>query len=359
MYVLNEDGTVTYQKIELGRRLGREYEVLSGLNDGDKVVTGGGSGFVNPIHACSVVEGFQNIGETAKTVVCTGDITALAENAKALKRADCAVVCLGFSKDTEKEDKDRTFGLPEGQVEFLREVLKYNKNVVVVLNAGGGVDMAEWLPEVKAVLMAWYPGQQGGLAIAEVITGKVNPSGKLPISIETKLEDNPCFASYYENVERIRRKRENPYSRVEYREGIFVGYRGYEKNGVQPLFPFGFGLSYTTFEYSDIKVAEYNGEFVVSFNVKNTGKVAGAEVAQIYVTDDECSVVRPVKELKGFDKVYLNPGESKEVSVRLDEEAFRFFDLGLHKFVVEPGSFTISVGASSADIRLTAKLEVK
>ena len=201
--------------------------------------------------------------------------------------------------------------------------------------------------------------EQGGRAVAEILTGKVNPSGKLPISIETKLEDNPCFENYYENVSRVRKPEINPYSRVEFCEGIFMGYRGYEKNRVKPLFPFGFGLSYTAFEYSDIKVAEDDGEFVVSFNVKNIGKVAGAETAQVYVTDDECSVVRPVKELKGFDKVYLKPGESKEVSVRLDDEAFRFFDTYQHKFVVEPGSFTVSVGSSSEDIRLTAGLEVK
>jgi beta-glucosidase len=148
----------------------------------------------------------------------------------------------------------------------------------------------------------------------------------------------------------------NPYSRNEYREGIFVGYRGYEKNGVKPLFPFGFGLSYTTFEYSDLQIVRDSREFVVSFSVKNIGKVAGAEVAQVYVTDDECSVIRPEKELKGFDKVYLKPGESKRVQVRLDDEAFRFYSLESHGFVVEPGTFTVSVASSSADIRLKSTI---
>ena len=276
-----------------------------------------------------------------------------------IRNADCVVVCLGFDSLTEKENKDRTFVLPDGQEEYLQKVLELNENVVVVLNAGGGVEMASWLPKVKAVLMAWYPGQQGGVAISEIITGKVSPSGKLPISIEKRLEDNPCHGNYYENVPRMRLPSVNPYSRTEYREGIFVGYRGYEKNGVRPLFPFGYGLSYTTFHYSGLSVYEDEDGFIVSFNVKNTGEVAAAEVAQVYVSDEQCSVVRPVKELKGFDKVYLNPGETKTVSMRLDDEAFRFYCLNSHGFVVEPGTFTIYVGSSSEDIRLTTTLTVK
>ena len=238
-------------------------------------------------------------------------------------------------------------------------ILKHNKNVVVVLNAGGAVEMASWMDKVKAVLMAWYPGQQGGLAISEIITGKVSPSGKLPISFEAKISDNPCSENYYENVDRVRSHKINPHARVEYREGLFMGYRGYEKTGVKPLFPFGYGLSYTTFDYSSLSITKDGKEFVVSFDVKNTGKVAGAEVAQVYVGDDACSLVRPAKELKGFDKVYLKAGETKRVSVRLDDEAFRFFDPIERKFKVEPGSFSVYVGASSADIRLTDKLEVK
>ncbi len=281
------------------------------------------------------------------------------QNADVIKAADCVVVCLGHSNRTEKENYDRTFELPRGQVEYLYEILKYNKNVVVVLNGGGAIEMASWMNDVKAVLMAWYPGQQGGLAISEIITGKISPSGKLPISIEAKIEDNPCSANYHENVDRVRSKDINPHARVEYREGIFMGYRGYEKNGVKPLFPFGFGLSYTNFEYSNLDIKADGKEFVVSFDIKNTGKVAAAEVAQVYVGDDKCSVVRPEKELKGFDKVYLKAGETKRVSVRLDDEAFRFFDPIERQFKVEAGDFTIKVGSSSADIRLTGKLTVK
>lgn len=278
---------------------------------------------------------------------------------KVISEAGCVVVCLGHSKLSEKENSDRTFGLPRGQVDYLESILKYNQNVVVVLNGGGAIEMAPWMDKVKAILMAWYPGQQGGLAISEIITGKISPSGKLPISIEAKLEDNPSAANYHENVDRVRSHTINPHARVEYREGIFMGYRGYEKTGVKPLFPFGFGLSYTSFEYSSLDIKPEGKEFVVSFDIKNTGKMAGSEAAQVYVGDDECSLVRPAKELKGFDKVYLKVGETKRVSVRLDDEAFRFFDPIERKFKIEPGQFTVYVGASSADIRLTGKLTVE
>ena len=278
---------------------------------------------------------------------------------KSLQDADYIVICLGHNNLTEKENHDRTFELPEGQLELLYNILKYNKNVIAVVNGGGAIEMASWMKDVKAILMAWYPGQQGGQAVAEIITGKVNPSGKLPCSFETKWEDNPCYDSYYENVDRIRTSNINPYSRVEYREGLFIGYRGYDKTGVKPLFPFGFGLSYTTFEYSGLEIAQDGDEFVVSYNVKNSGKIAGAEVSQVYVKDNESSLIRPEKELKGFDKTYLKPGETKRVSVRLGEEAFRMFHPLKQQWFVEPGEFTVFVGSSSADLRLTGKLTVK
>ncbi len=276
-----------------------------------------------------------------------------------IRQADCVVACMGYDSNTERENWDRTFELPVGQVEYIKELTKINPNIVVVLNAGGAIEMSSWINDVKAVLMAWYPGQQGGLAVSEVISGKISPSGKLPISFDTKWEENPTYSNYHENVPHMRSLVMNPYSRIEYREGIFLGYRGYEKKNVKPLFPFGFGLSYTTFDYSDINITKDSKEYVVTFNVKNSGKVAAAEVAQVYVGDDECRLIRPKKELKGFDKIFLQPGQSRKVSIRLDNEAFRFYDPMLHQWVVEPGAFTVYVGASSADIRLTGKLNVE
>ena len=277
------------------------------------------------------------------------------DNVDVVRKADCVVVCLGFNSQTERENSDRTFELPQGQVEYLRAVLALNKNVVVVLNGGGGIEMASWLPDVKAVLMAWYPGQQGGLAISEIIIGKISPSGKLPISIEGALEDNPVYENYHENVPRIRLPKINPYSRVEYREGLFVGYRGYEALGVAPLFPFGYGLSYSEFEYSDLMVTPSAEGCVVTLAVKNVGKYTASETVQVYVGDRECRLVRPKKELKGFEKVSLTPGQTKSVTITLDSNAFRFYDPVKHQWQVEPGLFNIYVGSSSADIRLTGE----
>ena len=306
-----------------------------------------------------VVEHFNASGSIGLRLKFETPLNVDAEAIKSLQEADYVVMCFGHNNMTEKENHDRTFELPDGQYELLDNILKYNKNVIAVVNGGGAVELASWMHKVKAVLMAWYPGQQGGQAIAEIITGKINPSGKLPCSFETKWEDNPCYNNYYENVDRIRAEKINPYSRVEYREGLFIGYRGYDKSDVKPLFPFGFGLSYTTFEYSDLEIAQDSAEFVVSYNVKNTGKMAGAEVSQVYVKDNESSLIRPEKELKGFDKTYLKPGETKRVSVRLGEEAFRMFHPMKQQWFVEPGEFTVFVGSSSADLRLTGKLTVK
>ena len=303
-----------------------------------------------------VVEHFNKSGSTGLELLFE---KMGVENPEQVRKADCVVICLGFNSQTERENSDRTFALPLGQEDYIRRVSEINPNVVVVLNGGGGIEMAPWLPYVKAVLMAWYPGQQGGLAISEIITGKVSPSGRLPISIETRLEDNPSFSNYHENVDRVRLPKINPYSRVEYREGIFMGYRGYDATGVAPLFPFGFGLSYTEFQYSDLVVKTDGEGVIVSLNVRNTGKCASSETVQIYVGDQECRLVRPVKELKGFEKVHIEPGQTKSVSVRLGREAFRYYDPVKHDWQVDPGMFTVYVGSSSADIRLKAEFEIK
>lgn len=184
--------------------------------------------------------------------------------------------------------------------------------------------------------MAWYPGQEGGRAVAEILTGAVSPSGKLPISIERRAEDNPCYGSYYENVDRSHRKGA-PQPRVNYDEGIFVGYRGYDRTATEPLYAFGYGLSYTTFAYSGLKVVRQDdGSCRVSFDVRNTGRRDGAEVAQLYVSDLAASVPRPVRELKGYEKVFLKRGETKRVEILLPHDAFAFYDTVRHDFVVEP-----------------------
>jgi len=270
----------------------------------------------------------------------------------AAARADVAIVAVGFDPETEGEGADRTFSLPLGEEELIREIAAVNENTIVVVTSGGGVDLP-FLDRVPALIQAWYPGQEGGTALAEILFGDVNPSGRLPVSIERKWEDNPAHDSYYPA----------PGTRVvKYSNGIFTGYRGYEHNGVHPLFPFGFGLSYTTFKYDNLKIvpaASGTTLFEVSFDVTNTGSFAGADVAQVYVGDGHASVARPVKELKGFEKVLLRPGETRRVTVPLDARSFSYYDVNARQWHAEAGVFDLSVGRSSVQIELSGKVTLK
>lgn len=270
-----------------------------------------------------------------------------------IKDADAVVLCVGFDSGTEGEGRDRSFELPKGQDELIQQTVSLNRNVILIVNGGGSFDMSKWESKVQAIFMAWYPGQQGGQALADILTGKISPSGKLPISMEKKLEDNPSYGSYYDNREKVIHKR------VQYNEGVFGGYKGYDKSGVEPRYPFGFGLSYSSFAYSNLKIEKKGDNTVtVTFDVKNTGNYDAAEVAQVYVGDLKASVPRPLKELKGYEKVYLKRGEIKTVKVDLTEDAFSYFDVDSNRFIVEPGDFNISVGASSRDIRLTGNVSL-
>lgn len=265
---------------------------------------------------------------------------------QALDKADNVVFCAGFDSSLEGEGFDRPFELPYGQLELMKLVTEAHDNVAVILNAGGGVDFSGWSEEAEAVMMAWYPGQEGGTAAAEILAGKVSPSGKLPITVERKWEDNPVYESYHD-------RRNVPHKRIEYKEGIFVGYRGYDRNDVSPEYPFGFGLSYTSFRYDDITLEVVGkNEVIVGFDITNTGKYDAWETAQVYVHDVDASVPRPLKELKGFEKIYIRKGETAHVTVTLDAGAFSFYDVASHEFVVEPGSFEIYVGPSSAELPL-------
>lgn len=276
-----------------------------------------------------------------------------------LRRADNVVYCTGFNSGLEGEGFDRTFAIPAFQEKFINRLAKGNPNLTVVLNAGGGVDFSGWGEAAKGILLAWYPGQEGGKAIAEILTGKLSPSGKLPISIERRAEDNPSWGSYYANGEKARSAATQECKHVEYKEGIFSGYRGYDRNGTAPLYPFGFGLGYSAFEFDDLEILpDGEDKYKVIFTLSNVGKMEASEVAQIYVADNECSVPRPLKELKGFEKVRLLPGKSKRVEVALDREAFSFYNPDLHEFVVEPGYFTIYVGNSSANLPLSGSIHI-
>jgi beta-glucosidase len=277
------------------------------------------------------------------------------ENAKKLATgADVVVVTAGFDAESEAESSDRTFRLPLGQDELIGDMVAANKNTIVVMSSGGGVDMSPWLDRIPALVQAWYPGQEGGTALAEILFGEVNPSGRLPVTFERRWEDNPVHDSYYPP---------DGTKRVVYKEGVFVGYRGYERAGTKPLFPFGFGLSYTTFKYENLSIKPVAGNgstprYEVSFSVTNTGKREGAEVAQVYVGDAHAKAPRPAKELKGFAKVNLRPGETRTVSVVLDGRSFCYYDVDSKQWRAEPGDFDISVGRSSQQIDLRGKLSL-
>jgi beta-glucosidase len=263
------------------------------------------------------------------------------------RQADVVIFFGGMPEGYETEGADRpNIELPGGQNELIHALVQANPRTIVVLNAGAPVALP-WLAEVPAVLEAYFPGMMGGEAIAKVLLGEVNPSGKLPVTFPKRLEDTPAFNNY------------PGMKNVLYGEGIFVGYRHYDQRDVAPLFPFGHGLSYTTFEYADLHAPQQAkaGETVhVSLNVKNSGQRAGKEVVQLYVHDAQSSLPRPPKELKAFAKVSLAPGEAKTVSFELDARAFSFYDPDLQRWVAEPGEFELLAGSSSRDIRARATL---
>ncbi len=236
--------------------------------------------------------------------------------------------------------------LPGKQNALVEQVAAANLRTIVVLNTGSPITMP-WLEKVAAVVQAWYPGQECGNAIADVLFGDVTPSGKLPQTFPVRLEDNPSYLNF---------PGEN--GKVYYGEGLFVGYRYYDKKHIAPLFPFGFGLSYTTFSYSPLRlsVQEINPDdtLQVSVDVTNTGLRTGKEVVQLYVRDKQARLQRPEKELKAFAKVHLEPGECKTVTLSIGRSALAYYDDLAHKWVAEAGEFEVLVGASSQDIRATA-----
>lgn len=279
---------------------------------------------------------------------------AIAEAAAAAEAAETALVFVGRNGQWDTEGSDlASIALPGAQDALVAAVARANPRTIVVLQTGGPVEMP-WINDVAGVIAAWYPGQEAGNAIADVLMGHADPGGRLPQSFPVKWRDNPTFSDdpkVYPGQD----------GAVHYEEGVFVGYRHYDKHGIAPLFPFGFGLSYTTFGFSDFSVDtsrfEAEGTVEVSVRVTNTGYRAGACVVQLYVSDEEASLARPDKELKAFDKVYLGPGASEAVTFKLDARAFAFFDPEDGQWLVEPGIFTLKLGASSADLPLEARIE--
>jgi beta-glucosidase len=329
---------------------------------------GGGSSLVRPKYATRPLDGIQEaVGAPAQVAFARGVAmqgedasretpearAALREEAAELARkSDAAIVMVGYSTKLESEGFDRpSMDLPEGQDELIEAVAAANKNTIVVIAAGAPVTMTKWIGRVPAVVQAWYGGQFAGPAIGEILFGMQNPSGKLPVTFPKQWSDSPAYGHYPgENLH------------VAYEEGVYVGYRGFDQRNVEPLFPFGHGLSYTKFDYSGLKITPAKiaaGQQVeVTIEVRNAGSRAGAEVVQLYVHDVKSSVDRPVKELKGFRRVMLDPGEARNVSFTLDKSALSFYSAAKDEWVAEPGAFEVWIGASSRDIRLKGAFEL-
>ncbi|MGH9591259.1 MAG: beta-glucosidase family protein [Terracidiphilus sp.] len=284
--------------------------------------------------------------------------------------ADAVVVCAGFDAVNEGEGHDRTFNLPWGQDALIEAMAAANPHTVVTLTGGGGMETAPWLDKVPVLLHTWYPGQEGGTAVAQVLFGKRDPEGRLPVTFDRSWPDSASYDWYYPKGPNTTLHAATPdgkpidYSipHIQYGDKLMVGYRYWTTMHKQPLFPFGFGLSYTTFRFSNLRVPSTTspgGEVPVSFDVTNTGKTEGAEVAQLYVSDPSAKADRPERELKGFEKVRLAPGETKHVTLTLDARSFSYWDPSAHKWTIDPGKFIVRVGDSSEDTPLQASLTIK
>ncbi|MCR5418765.1 MAG: glycoside hydrolase family 3 C-terminal domain-containing protein [Lachnospiraceae bacterium] len=320
---------------------------------------GGGSSHITCFDVTGAIQAAEDMGFKDKIVYAQGyddkedktDEALLAEAVETAKAADVAVIFAGLPDAFESEAYDRQhMRMPDCQNRLIEEVAKVQPNVIVVLHNGSPVEMP-WIDKVKGIVESYLGGENIGLAQMEVLSGRFNPCGKLPETFPLKLADNPSFLNFpgEGNV-------------VEYREGIFVGYRYYDTKEMEVLFPFGHGLSYTEFAYANLKVSKDSlsdtDTLTVSVDVTNSGKVAGSEIVQLYVADPVSDVIRPVKELKGFAKVTLEPGETKTATFTLDKRAFAYYETKINDWYAESGEYEILVGASSRDIRCRAKVKL-
>lgn len=316
---------------------------------------GGGSSHIN---CFKITNALDSVPSDAQVTYAEGfpadkdlyDDALAAEAIKAAAASDKVVIFAGLPDSFESEGYDRShMRLPECQNRLISEILKVQPNTVIVLHNGSPVELP-WLNDIKGLLEAYLGGQAGGTAVANILYGKVNPSGKLAETMPLKLSDNPSYLNFGGG------------EKVEYREGVFVGYRYYDTKEMDVAYPFGYGLSYTTFACSNLKISNENptdkDTITVSVDVTNTGNMAGKEVVQLYVKDCTNSASRPEKELKGFEKVFLNPGETKAVTMELDKRSFAWYNTELHDWFAASGEYKLLVGTSSRDIRLEGRIHL-
>lgn len=320
----------------------------------DYIAFGGGSGSMQPIAGTTstLYQGLSSLGKKYKVTLMKD-----ASDAAALSKADAVIVAVGFNKTTETEGADRKYVLPDRQDDLILQAAAANSNVVVVLYSGGEVDVTKWIGKVKGFIMAWYAGQEGGKALASIISGAESPSGKLPFTFWGDLKKNPVtpyynptpIPSHYKTM-----RDGNAYCNTEYKEGLFFGYRA----GGEPMFPFGYGLTYSTFSYSNLAVVPAGDGYDVTFTLTNTGNRDAAEVAQVYVAPVNPSVLRPAHELKGYSKTMILKGQSAKVSIHLGAEAFKHYDVRTHSWLADKGEYKIQVGSSSETILLETSVRL-
>ena len=343
---------------------------IIGPNAYPAVTGGGGSSEAHAFEPVSILTGVANLLGPDAHVFYSPAMPASDEEKKAIAQADVVIIAVGFDAKTEGEGRDRTFLLPAGQDALIEQAVALNPRTIVLLTGGGGMDVSRWIDKVPALVHLYYPGQEGGTAVAQILFGAHNPEGKLPISFDRSWDTNPSAKWYYGDSKdntTLSTTGENgkpldyTVEHIKYGDKLMVGYRYWTTTGQHPLFPFGYGLSYTTFEFSKLEApatAAAGSTVSVSFDVTNTGNLAGAEVAQLYVSDPSARVERPERELKGFAKVRLDPGKTQHVTLTLDARAFSYWDEAAHKWTIDPGKFVIRVGDSSENTPLTAEIDL-
>jgi beta-glucosidase len=331
----------------------------------DTETSGGGSSEVFPFSKTDILTGLKELAPEGVEVEYAGSIGSFITGRSTVKNADAVIVCVGFNRDQESETFDKSWDLPGCQEDLIENAADLNPNTIVVLTTGSGVE-GKWIDSVPGLVHSFFLGQSTGIAVADVLYGNVNPGGKLPFTMAMKWDDILATRYYvaipwlkspfriFGNEEDPEDPDDHPIFHMEYGEKLMVGYRHFDTNNVEPRFPFGFGLSYTTFDMPTMSLSSRsmrgNGTITARVTVKNTGKLAGSEVVQLYVQDVKSSHPRPLKELKGFSKVHLQPGQSKTVSITIDRMALSYFNPDTKKWTAEPGEFVIMVGNSSRNI---------
>lgn len=358
--LLKNDGLLPLSKTKV------KSVAVIGANATRRHAASGGSSQVNAKYERTVLDGLKNLlGDKIPIKVVPGyeikkdwvpNPLLVSDAVHAAANADVVIYVGGWIHGYSEAWEDNAFDsetldksnikLPFGQDELIQALQQVNPNMIVVLYGGGATDMTAWQDRSKAILQAWYPGMEGGSAISKIIFGETNPSAKLPMTFPHKLEDCPAHAiGEYPGDEEVR-----------YNEGLLVGYRYFDTKKVEPLYAFGHGLSYTTFTFENLRVRQDGANVKVNLTLKNTGRVAGAEVVQVYIGAENPSVARPEKELKAFKKIFLQPGESTSVELILDETAFQHYDEIKEQWALEPGKFFVLVGNSSRSIKLTGEV---